>query len=165
MEPNAPYKIYLINTSNSLIKNGDGIGTTSWVDTDSDGVADDWIRTGTAATCTIINGTDGFSGRAQKFVANRSISAYFLYVAEQSFSQTNGVTYNYSFKYKSNIGLSVGYPIGPIIDCSVTASPSSVTTASGSYTASRTGMLFFMMTGVASIDDWAIIDEITWTVA
>lgn len=162
LEPTSPFKLYLVGTENSLLKNGNGVGETAWVDSNSDGLADYWNRTGTDATCTIINATDGFPGYAQKFVCAGTAIAYYIYVLSTWFSITNGATYNYSFKYKSNIGLSIGNP--STVFASFSASPSSVTSVSGSFTASYSDYLFFMMTGIASIGNWAIIDEVNLTI-
>ena len=154
---------YIPSLKNTLILNGGGRGTTDWTDSNSDGVADNWARTGLAATCSIINATDGFSNRAQKWVAALSPQpSNTIYVSAISSTLTKNITYHISFDYKSSIGIQVA-DISLTSLLTLSASPGGVTHVNTTIVysgANASYILVFSLVGIASDGDYAIIDNV-----
>lgn len=146
---------------NSLVLNGGGNGTTDWVDVNSDGLADNWSATGPAATYSIINGTEGFSDRAQKVVCSvTGLTNDQIYIEEVSYTIIKNVIYILRFDYKSNITLHINDATYNVLS-SFAASPTSITSVNAILsTTIATSYIFFAMAGLPSVNDWFILDNI-----
>ena len=90
-----------INLSANKLSNTGAPGTTDWVDSNSDGVADGFSVSGSAPLLYSIVTGNSFNGNAQRF---QSSTAYAW--LNTSFQMTNGKTYYHSIKSRS--GCSVG---------------------------------------------------------
>jgi len=86
-----------------LISNAGAPGQTDWVDSNSDGLADNWNDSYGTASKSIVTG-NGFTGNAQRFSLTSG-----TYMALFGFSGTFhlGKTYTVSFKYRSSKGFTL----------------------------------------------------------
>lgn len=150
-----------VSEANSLILNGGGNGTTDWIDSNFDGLANNWHSTGIVATCSIIDGTEGFSNRAQKVVCARTgVTADQIYIDENSYVLLVGVTYILRFDYKSNVDLHLN-DVNYSTMSSFSASPTSVTSVNATITTNVTSSyIFFAMAGIPALNDWFILDNV-----
>lgn len=78
--------------------NSGGDGTTDWIDTNTDGLADNWTSNHGTNIFTIVTG-NGFTGNAQRF---QKTSSNLRYVTSDPFSVSNGSMCKFSFKYRTN---------------------------------------------------------------
>jgi hypothetical protein len=152
------HKLYLLQECTNYVLNGGANNTTDWVDSNSDGLADDWVLSGAYTICSILTGSiSGFTGNAQKFVCGGISSPNDIYIFEHSFQLD--ADYNLSFKYKSNIQIDImngGYEIL----YTLAASPTNVT-STGNILINTNDYIFFSMHDVAQIGDWVILDEVS----
>lgn len=84
----------------NLVSNG-----TDWIDSNSDGLADNWTRFASSPTLLIKDGTDGFTGRFQRGQSNFVRS--YCYIISDTAILTSGKTYSLSFKYRSNYSINI----------------------------------------------------------
>lgn len=90
-----------------IVPNGGGIGATDWVDSNEDGLADNWSSIGTPAHSIVIN--NGFIGNAQR--VERLLDNAFIY---GGLTVQQGI-HKLSFKYRSNGNFQIYYFGVPII--------------------------------------------------
>ena len=91
---------YLDNLLSNTNYNNNG----DWVDTDSNGIGDDWsgARLGAGATASIVSG-NGFDSNAQRYEMTTTTTSYFYGIMEGSSAViTIGETYYFTLKYRSN---------------------------------------------------------------
>ena len=91
-------EFHLPGYSPNSVANGGGNNATDWIDTNEDGLADDWTKTADGQ-CSIVTG-NGFSTNAQRIYASVTINTY-LYCSEPVEA---GKYYRLSVKLRSNNG-------------------------------------------------------------
>lgn len=104
------HKIYLKVAAGctNLVTNSGAAGTTDWVDSNSDGLADDWAKgsyNNSRYSASIVTG-NGFAGNAQRMtVVTSSSTLYYLRYATPI--ALTGQNYQCTFKYRSSALLSI----------------------------------------------------------
>lgn len=140
-------------TGTKLIANGGYPGSTDWVDSNSDGVADDFSVGGTGSG-SIITG-NGFSGRAQR-LDGTSNTAVLLH---SSLVLTSGKTYYFEIKHRSDVEVRMyTYNLNEVVKI-LALNTSLIPTSTKLYYTIVTGSNFrfrLMAAGYAEIDEFQV---------
>ena len=86
----------------NLVVNGGTPETTDWVDSDSNGFADNYVNVGSNISGSIVTG-NGFLGNAQR--VDHTVTDTLSYVKTEQFPITLGYPLRISFKHRNNNGL------------------------------------------------------------
>lgn len=110
------HRIYLLTgctASGNLVTNSGAAGTTDWVDSNSDGLADDWSIPyySSQAQTTIVTG-NGFSGNAQRIQNTGSTITTFAIAYSTPIIYTG--FYKVTFRYRSSADMDVMYTNNPM---------------------------------------------------
>jgi hypothetical protein len=146
---------------NNLVSNSGTVGTTDWVDSNTDGLADSWSML-TYGTPSIVTG-NGFSGNAQRMYMGENGNG----VLFANLALTAGKTYRVTYLYRSNNG------IAPYVWDGATGGAYSILTNTGNAlrasftftsTSSAGGTLRFYVrssVGNGQTGDYIEIDEVS----
>lgn len=136
----------------------------NWTDSNEDGLADSWVKTGASAVTEIVR-APGFTGRAQKITAGASENTN-IYQALTGLL-TVGKTYILSAKVQSNNGCNIYFHDGTTDFYWDTVAGGSVQTVKYIFTATNVGisnsLRFYVRStgGGWQASDWMIIDDVT----
>ncbi len=154
-------QLILIEVADNLVTNGGGTGTTDWIDTDDNGVADDWqVIGGALHTASIVTG-NGFVGNAQRLVHDDT-SGY----SAMSFGISDLVVdtwYDFSIKARGNTNTRI-YMDGTTKIAEVIATSGNPNSDSGSFQATSTfhSVRCYFTPTTPSQYDWMEIDEVNF---
>lgn len=169
-------RVYLYGTidnceaSGNLVTNSGAIGTTDWVDGNSDGLADDWTANYSSATMvpTISTG-NGFSGNAQK---STSVGTASLQVIKYSTPIIPHVNIKVTFYYRSSTNINViisdstntiYWDFGTFSANTSNAISAVINCTMSSVDPSDVGYIGFGFYNAPTIGDWFEIDNVVVT--
>ena len=149
-------------TGDNKLTNCGAPGTTDWVDSASDGLADDWSQTGVYTISPSIVTGNGFTGNAQRADEdNASNHAIIEHAGIKNL--TAGKTYKLSLKYRSNTIFKLNYATG-LNALSFSANTGDAIYAEDTFIHDGTHVNMYM--GVLGISGgWFEIDEVVFSEA
>lgn len=103
------YRIFLSNGSygSNLVLNADGDGATDWNVSGATQIGDYWLEATMFLNLSIVNGTNGFSNRAQRAECQNGSSQIFLFSNNFNITNAYGKNYHLWMQYRSSHTLQV----------------------------------------------------------
>lgn len=106
------HKIYFtggtISYGANMVLNGDGDNTTDWNVSGATQLGDSWLMSNpNNYNLSIVDGTDGFSDRAQRVQCKTAVGAAYLYCNNFGITNANGKTYRLWLQYRSSHSISI----------------------------------------------------------